>query len=170
MESEPLVSPNEQPRENRGFLRPLTSFEKKLCPRSVGCCLSCRLVRCRTCGRGGYNYVTTEPYTLQWRQKTLTIPAGFLTDGSTYGPDLGTSWLYHDYLYATHKFSSGEACSRAEADQVMIDILKNDRMFVYAKVVNGLTSTNPFWLFSSYWKKSHARGAEYLADQIHKLL
>ena len=45
-------------------------------------------------------------------------PAGFLTDGPEAGAARGTSWLYHDYLYATHAFSSGGGCTRAEADQV----------------------------------------------------
>jgi hypothetical protein len=112
----------------------------------------------------------TEPYTLQWHGRTVTVPAGFLTNGSSGGPDLGTSWLYHDHLYATHAFSSGEPCTRAEADQVMADVLGNDRMYVYCWIFHTLSRLNPFWLFSGAWDYSRRRGVELFASDEESFL
>ena len=52
----------------------------------------------------------------------INVKKGFLTDGSTCSLD------FHDYLYATHKFSTGEDCTREEADQVMLTILERENL------------------------------------------
>ncbi len=67
-----------------------------------------------------YNYTTTSEFKYECRDKEICVPIGFLTDGSSGGPDYGSSWLFHDYLYACHKFTTGQDCSRMEADQLMV--------------------------------------------------
>lgn len=93
----------------------------------------------------------------------VRVPAGFLTDGASAGaPDLGSSWLFHDWLYAKHKFTSGQPCSRVQADKVMSTVLQHDRMKFYAWGFRKLAKLNPFWRFSEAWKKSGTRGPEFL--------
>ena len=53
----------------------------------------------------------------------MEVPVGFLCDGSTMSPDVGVSWLIHDYLYSTHKFADGGECQRVDADHIMMNIL-----------------------------------------------
>lgn len=139
-------------RETRGGLRRLAAGERR---GGAGA---------RTTGT--YRFVVTEPFLLRWRGRVLSVPVGFLTDGSSGGPDYGTSWLYHDYLYATHVFSSGEPCSRAEADQVMGDVLASDRMYLYCRTFIFLSGWNPFWVFSKAWGTSAARGAEFIVAGV----
>ena len=69
-------------------------------------------------------YKVSSPYSCMWKGKAIYIPKDFKTDGATAVPDKGISWLYHDYLYTTHRFSSGEECTRRDADNVMIDIMR----------------------------------------------
>lgn len=93
--------------------------------------------------------------------EVIVIPKGFLSDGSSGGPDIGFSWLFHDYLYATHKIGDRE-CTRKEADNIMATILKWERAPIYRKVFVIISRINPFWLFSKAWKESGKRGAEFL--------
>jgi len=74
----PGADHDDHPHETRGHLRPLTPYEKQGCPRARGCCATCCLFRCKGCCRSGYNYVVTEPYTLRWRRRGLTVPAGLV--------------------------------------------------------------------------------------------
>ena len=93
----------------------------------------------------------------------VRVPAGFLTDGASAGaPDLGASWVFHDWLYAKHAFTSGQPCTRAQADKVMDEVLRHDRMNFYAWGFTKLAKLNPFWGFSKAWKRSGTRGAEFL--------
>ena len=65
-----------------------------------------------------YKYVITKPYICRvsfekgdtTHEKEVYVPAGFLTDGCTGGPDWGCAWVFHDFLYATHRFNAGEEC------------------------------------------------------------
>lgn len=131
--------------ETRGRVRPLNPAEKE-----------------RAKSRAPYRYVVVDEHTLQWRGHSVCVPAGFLTDGSSGGPDYGRSWLYHDFLYATHKFSDGAPCSRAQADRLMREVLAAENHRVYSRVFGVLSRANPFWLFSKAWASSGARGPEYL--------
>lgn len=123
--------------EVRGAIRELTAGESE------------EVNQGKCCSK--YRYVVVSAYTLIWKGRTLCVPAGFLTDGSTGGPDYGTSWLYHDWLYSTHQFSSGEACTREEADELMGDVLAADRMYAYCKAFLILSKMDPFGLFSASW-------------------
>ena len=93
----------------------------------------------------------------------VQVPLAFLTDGASGGgPDYGSSWLFHDWLYATHEFTSGQPCTRKQADKVMYQVLKHDRLHFYAWGFKKLAAWNPFWVFSRAWKKSGSRGTEFL--------
>ena len=111
-----------------------------------------------------YKYVVLSEFKCTDHEQicSITVPEGFLTDGSSGGPSIGCSWLFHDYLYATHRFDNGMSCTRQDADKVMSVILENDRMFWYACIFRILAKWNVFWLFSSAWKQSGSRGPEFL--------
>jgi hypothetical protein len=118
-----------------------------------------------------YKWVVVHPYEYRCGDEYLLVEEGFLTDGATGGPDYGCSWLFHDYLYATHCFSNGGECDREDADRVMQNVLRKERsegkilestyasLFKYT--VSQLSYWNPFWCFSSAWESSGTRGPEY---------
>lgn len=92
----------------------------------------------------------------------IIIPKGFLTDGSSGGPDFGFSWLFHDFLYRTHKIQ-GRQITRQEADKIMFEIMKFERVNkMYRQIVKIIFKLNPFFLCSKAWKESGRIGAEYL--------
>ena len=88
------------------------------------------------------------------------MPKGFLTDGSSGGPDWGCSWLFHDFLYATHA-AEGHWYTREEADQLMYDILAFERHTGYKYLFKFALWLNPFYAFSRAWTNSGNRGAVY---------
>lgn len=108
-----------------------------------------------------YKWVTEGEYTWRNGDIEINIPKGFLCDGSSGGPDFGHAWLFHDYVYATHKMGDRE-CTRMQADDLMIEILRWERAGLYALVVAFLSKWNPWWLFSSAWTDSGKRGPEFL--------
>lgn len=122
-----------------------------------------------------YKYAIVHPYEYRCGDKCIIVKEGFLTDGATGGPDYGSSWIFHDYLYASHCFSDDKECSRVEADQIMQDIIKKEISegkileSVYATgfkwSVSQLSDLNPFWCFSNAWESSGKRGPEY--SHIH---
>lgn len=92
----------------------------------------------------------------------IIIQRGFLTDGSSGGPDNGFSWLFHDFLYCTHKIQ-GRQITRQEADKILFEIMKFERANkVYRQIVKAIFKLNPFWLCSKAWNESGRRGAEYI--------
>jgi len=111
-----------------------------------------------------YKYVVTKPFTLVENDTRLTIPRGFLTDGSTGGPDWGCSWVYHDYLYCSHGYNSGERIDRRDADRLMSIILKTERRPIYRAVFRFLSKLNPFRLFSKAWINGGIQGPQYLKN------
>lgn len=129
-----------------GPLRRLTSDERK---------------RYKT---SGYKYCTETEHRCEYGDIEIVIPAGFLTDGSSGGPDYGRSWLFHDYLYSTHAYLDGTVCNRADADTLMVTILRYEGMGWYLRAVSILASINPFWLFSKAWRTSGSRGPEYFVE------
>lgn len=124
-----------------GSIRKLTKEERKQYPK--------------------YEYVVEYECQCFFDDKVITVPKGFLTDGSSGGPDVGWSWLIHDYLYATHAFSDGSSCSRAEADRIMYHLLAYERHHIY-KQVYWFTHKMFSFLFESAWKSSGKRGIELL--------
>lgn len=125
-----------------GRLRRLTSKERKSFP--------------------NYKYVTISKFEYHDDDKVIKIPKGFLTDGSTGGPDYGCAWLFHDYLYSTHKFANGNECTREEADRIMKRILVNDRMSIYCWLFVFASHMNFLGLFTKAWNSSGNRGPEFL--------
>lgn len=135
------------------------------------------IVMCESHEDTKYKYFTKGIFSVRFTIKRfgeidcrVDIPAGFLTDGSTGGPDYGISWLFHDYLYATHKVVntwSGRQipCTREEADALMTAILQyEDGVFayLYGRSVAFLTYWNIGWLFSKAWISSGTCGAEFV--------
>lgn len=120
---------------------------------------TCKLKRIRD--RPGYKYATCgEAIWVSKNGEKIVIPKGFLTDGSTGGPDVGFSWLFHDYLYATHKICDRQITKR-EADKIMCNILKYERASLLKKLVGLIFKWNPFGLVSRAWNASGARGPEF---------
>lgn len=113
-----------------------------------------------------YKYVTEGICVWNHGNEKITVPKGFLTDGSSGGPDFGFSWLIHDYLYSSHNIN-GRKITRQEADQIMADILKYERAPRYRRLVAFIFKCNPFWLCSRAWKKSGKRGPEFLSELQH---
>ncbi len=123
-------------------------------------------------GSDFYCYVTEDTFTCELANgKKIVIPSGFLSDGSSGGPDYGYSWLFHDWLYSTHKFSNDSlkdnndhliACSRQEADSVMKEILGQERFILYPFIFNFLSSFDVFGLFTKAWNASGTRGPQFL--------
>lgn len=107
-----------------------------------------------------YKWVTEGEAICRKDDIEIRIPHSFLTDGSSGGPDAGDAWLFHDWLYSTHQIC-GKPCSRKEADILMIEILKFQRFFIYAKVVKLLFKLNPFGVFSNAWENSGKRGPQF---------
>ena len=105
-----------------------------------------------------YTYVVTEPYKYIWEGKEINVEKGFLTDGSTCSLDFGSAWLFHDYLYAMHKFSTGEDCTREEADQVMQTILERENLGYKSLILKTFK-----WCccFRRAWSRSGLRGPQY---------
>lgn len=103
-------------------------------------------------------------YTLSDGSCSITIPVGFLTDGSSGGPDVGVAWLFHDYLYATHMFSDGTQCTREDADSIMADILRADNMLNYHRIFVWLYTWNLCYCFSRAWASSGKRGPNFLEE------
>ena len=112
-----------------------------------------------------YKYVTTsESKYISEDGKTVVVPKGFLTDGNSCGPSTGRSWLIHDWLYSTHQYTSGEICSRREADDAMKKILGHEGLKVYKFIFTVVVALNPCCLLSSAWESSGERGAMFIED------
>jgi hypothetical protein len=121
-----------------------------------------------------YEYVVLSECVYEYGPKKIVVPAGFLTDGSSGGPDHGSAWIFHDYLYATHAYtlvddSSSVECSRREADDIFVQVLRHQRMFAYARAADILSSLNFLWLFSRAWERSGKRGPEFLENVNNKI-
>lgn len=127
-----------------------------------------------------YEYVLLSECVYEYQTKKIVVPPGFLTDGSSGGPDYGSAWIFHDYLYATHAYTSVDnsvidsseplsnavtsnlTCSRQDADAIFVQVLRHQRMFAYARIASVLSSLNFLWLFSRAWERSGERGPEFL--------
>lgn len=106
-----------------------------------------------------FKYITTKPYHFHKGNTKITVPTGFLTDGATGVPDWGNSWVFHDYLYGTHSYSSGEVICRRDADRVMSCVLKKEGRLFYRAAFRVISRLNPFGLFSRAWRQSGTTGA-----------
>lgn len=112
-------------------------------------------------GNSYYKWVTEGETIWRHGDETITVPKGFLTDGSSGGPDYSDAWLVHDWLYRTHKIED-RSCTRQEADKIMIDILKYQRHFFYAWVAKVSFKLNLFGVFNRSWNHSGDQGPHFL--------
>jgi hypothetical protein len=125
----------------------------------------------------GYCWVVVDPYTYENGDIKITVPIGFLTDGSSGGPDYGCSWLFHDWLYATHCYECSDnttsavmtQCSRSDADNVMSLILDSERLSIYLRIFNLISYFNFFWCFSRAWHNSGLRGPQFLESELMEI-
>ena len=128
-----------------------------------------------------YKYKTIGEYvcnfTVGIMDCEIKIPDGFLTDGSTSTPDIGVSWLFHDYLYAVHCFTdltcskTSISCVREMADDIMYALAeyefnktKSSIHWFFAAGIKLATYLNPFYALSKAWKSSGSRGAEFFTS------
>ena len=113
-----------------------------------------------------YKYIVTHPFKYEDDAgRKVEVGSGFLTDGASGGaPDYGASWCFHDYLYTTHEFTSGEECTREEADELMYNVLCHERLTIYARAFKLMSWLNPFYSFSNAFRSSGIRGAEYYTE------
>ena len=118
--------------------------------------------------------INIDKNALRTKRYAIAIKEGFLTDGSTFTPDVGISWLFHDYLYSTHCLpceSSNEPCSREIADAIMHAVAEHEYCKTRSKLheifawgIKFISQTNPFYLLSKAWVSSGKRGPEYYLD------
>lgn len=99
-----------------------------------------------------YKYIVTNEYTCIYNDKQIVVPIGFKSNGATGGPDIGWSWLFHDYLYLTHQFADGSTCDRQLADKIMYDILIYENLKLYAYSFKITTKLFPC-LFERAWSR-----------------
>jgi hypothetical protein len=111
-----------------------------------------------------YKWVTTSTSTLIHDNFIIIIPKGFLTDGNSGGSDFGNAWLFHDWLYATHKIGSKDDITIQQADQLMKDILVFERAPIHSRLFSCISRCNPCCLFTSAWQVSGQRGPQFYND------
>lgn len=128
-------------------LRELTQEEKKVIPE--------------------FKYVTLNESIYNDGETTITVPKGFLTDGSSGPtPDWGRSWLFHDWLYAVQKIDNGNKITRDQADAIYKRILIFENLNFASWLACKLFKLNPFWVWSRAWRRSGERGAKFYNDYI----
>jgi hypothetical protein len=96
----------------------------------------------------------------QWTIHRVTIPRGFLSDGSSFSIDFSTQnihatpgFLAHDWLYGTHCFDDRTDCPKDLADQVLELLMK---MNISVDIL-GDAYHLAVELFAKYaWDKSHS--------------
>jgi len=59
--------------------------------------------------------------------RVIMVPKGFTCDGATCAPNLGTAWIVHDYLFATHKWADGSPVTWRQANRVLHDIMEHEQ-------------------------------------------
>lgn len=144
----------------------------------------------------GYTVVVLEKYQYIRGDILVEVPAGFLSDGSSMSPDWGTAWIYHDYLYCTHKikrmydlssqdYKSEERkdratmdpdganveimedeCIRETADEIMINVMLHEGRWFSSFFYKKTFEWNVFGKPRRSWKKAHRRGFEVYEDYI----
>ena len=113
----------------------------------------------------GFKYATINESRYKDDNCEIIVPSNYLNDGSSGGPDYGRSWLFHDYLYCTHKFADGTPCTRAEADKIMSKILLFENLRIYNFLFTTIVKLNPFWIMSRAWNTSGKRGPILLESE-----
>ena len=60
--------------------------------------------------------------------KWITVPQGFHYDGATCAPNVGLSFIFHDWLFAYGRFDNGTPIKWREANLVMSDIMSDENV------------------------------------------
>lgn len=108
--------------------------------------------------------VVTEPYTYRKGNKHIYVPVGFLSDGATGVPDLGASWIFHDYLYDNHKYTSEQPCTRVEADRVLCEVAKHEGWKILPWIIGWTFRSNILGIPNYCWTRAGNKGEEHLQD------
>ena len=87
--------------------------------------------------------------------KHLTIPMWFKCDGATWAPNIGRSWLFHDWMFHCGRWDDGTPILWRQANRVMQDIMQEEDQprlvrYVYRR---GITS---HWSLDA-WKEARSR-------------
>ena len=103
--------------------------------------MSCRpRVKYRRVG-DGYEATESSTYYSRRYNRSITVPAGFYSDGATCAPDIDTdAWWYHDVLCRYGRWDDGTPCSRWQASTVLADIMRRD----------GFRRRAPWWQLATY--------------------
>jgi hypothetical protein len=113
-----------------------------------------------------FKWVTLDESQYQDSNVTITVPTGFLTDGSSGPfPDWGRAWLFHDWLYASHRFDD-RPCTRQEADKILLKLIRHDNFYYASWLFCKLVQLNPFYIWTRAWKKSGEHGPQFLYDHV----
>jgi hypothetical protein len=66
--------------------------------------------------------------------KTVTVPAGFISDGATGAMDIASrAWFVHDQLCVSGEFDDGTKVSNWQCSQVLQDVLKEEGRYWQSK-------------------------------------
>lgn len=117
-------------------------------------------------GKKRYSWVVIKEYKYTDNNICITVPVGFLCDGATLSPDINSSsWIIHDYLYASHKFdddkqNNKQECTRKQADKIMYNILQYENRYLLSKIFLITAKLNIFNLFQKAWEISGSEGVQ----------
>ena len=100
-----------------------------------------------------YNESPKTYYSKRYK-KWVTVPIGFECDGSTWSPNIGWAWLFHDWLFYSGKWDDGTPILWREANMVMWDIMQEEGW--------------PEWVYKIYQRGIMSKWS-YRAWQKHRL-
>jgi len=94
-------------------------------------------------------------------KKWVTVPLRFKCDGSSWSPNVGWGWLFHDWLFFWGKFDDGTPCKWRQANRIMKDIMAEEDWpkWVYRIYHKGVKTK---WSYKA-WKehRSQDKGKEF---------
>lgn len=109
-----------------------------------------------------YHYYTVGEFMCTLRNgKIITIPEGYLINGR----EIGWAWVFHEYLYSSHMFDDSSRCTRKEADFILLEMLRNERLYFYSSLVRFVLTIDLFYgYFEKEWFEGGFKGPEYISD------
>ena len=132
---------------SKGKLRKLTSAEKFFYP--------------------NYSHVTTSESSYKREDRTIKIPSGYLTYILPCVEGYENSWVFYDYLYTTHMFTSGQYCSRQQANSVIEEIVSLNNS-AKCWILMNLIKFDLFWIFSRSWENKKRDKIQFLIYETKK--
>lgn len=114
-----------------------------------------------------FTIVITEKYVYSDDNgNQLTVPENFMCDGASYAFDIGCSWIFHDYLYATHKWDNGTDCTFHQANRVMSNVLQDERNRLFRAIFLTGLRLDIIGKFRSSWANSYLRGPQFYNSNL----